>query len=195
MGGGKTTKSQVIEALGYTPAGGENLALDSGIEESNTLYPSKTYALSKMLKEGVHYTVTIWANPDEEDRNSVEVYLGEDGLYAIRPNPTRYPDGSYRIIGGMLERGGENALNKKLQVQIYATPKGDTFTIHRFKLEPGIITDPVWTPAPEDVVVRSELDALIKRVAVLEAQASITSADSFMELPSIDETADDMEIN
>lgn len=65
--------------------------------------------------------------------------------------------------------------------------------IKDFKIEPGINPNPQWTPAPEDVVVRSELEALIKRITALETKTGTTSADSFMELPSADVMESDLE--
>ena len=86
------------------------------------------------------------------------------------------------------------------------TRRNDGVTDNKIKVERGSTPTP-WTPAPEDVVVRSELEELIKRVTALETQTGITSVDSFMELPSADvmesgsetasadEVTDDTEIN
>lgn len=107
--------------------------------------------------------------------------------------------------------GQIKAWDDAVKILIYAgvpsSTAGNHIRISHLKLEPGLVTDPVWTPAPEDVVVRSELDALIKRITALETKVGITSADSFIELPSMDvmesgsetasadDTTEDVEIN
>lgn len=151
------TKDAVVDALGYTPAGGENLVLDSGTTISNSDYRINIYKLSEPLKPNEKYTVTIWG--DIKENKIPYVYIG-GGNHALNPGALeKQGDGSWILKGGIPSAATTEEEYKKTEIWIYMTPKDtvETSTINRIKLEPGIVTDPVWTPAPEDVVVRSEL--------------------------------------
>ena len=44
-----------------------------------------------------------------------------------------------------------------------------TLWVAGMKLEPGIVKDPIWTPAPEDIATKQDLASLEERIAALEA--------------------------
>lgn len=197
---GKTGDVDIADALDYTPAGGENLVLNSRQEISNNKYVLHKYELSERIELGQKYTVTIWGNLSDE-KTGFRIFVGTsaEGQVVDLVKLTKIKDGVYTGTGSKQMWDNEDQSTNSNKVSIFPYPHGTSNTnntIHRIKLERGTVTNPVWTPAPEDVVVRSELDALIKRVAALEAQVGITSADSSAELPSADvtENTDNMEV-
>lgn len=189
VGGGKTTKSQVIEALGYTPAGGENLVANSSetteitANETND-YMFQKFVLTKKLVKNEKYTVSFDVEILKGELNSLTVSIQNQSINAAQSDLT-----TANIVDGKatttLVVTGDSSYYLLIYAGMFQHTRGNSIRVSRIILQEGIVTDPVWTPAPEDVVVRPELEELIKRVAALEAKVGITSADS-MELPSMD---------
>ncbi len=180
---GKTGDVNIADALGYTPAGGENLVLDSKQEIVNSSYPLNEYELSQRIEVGKTYTVSLWGELSDS-----KTYFGiysrksnTNGLCRLYSKTNGVYTATFRVIDQ------EESEEELRHLRVYPIPdNGSISSVQKIKLELGTVTNPIWTPAPEDVVVRSELEALIKRVAALEKKSGITSADSFMELPSAD---------
>ena len=222
-----TTKNQIVNALGYEPpvedTQGVNLIpgtkdfsgywqtislwTKDGEYDGLTVYSKNTPwgRLSSYINvvSGEIYTFSAWVKSNAPNEF---IRLTTDGGWStpINPGLEGYIQNEWCRVKCVLK----SVKTGQVYFGIETTSESENYKVSvcGYKLERGTVTNPVWTPAPEDVVVRSELEALIERVAALETKTSITSADS-MELPSMDamesgsETAsaddaeDDMEIN
>lgn len=149
------SKKTVVDALGYTPAGGENLVLDSGEIKNSDIY---NYTLSEKIKLNQNYTVTIWGElPNNESMFYIYIGHANSSRFSILE---KKGDGLYIGYGEFKNWYDDNQKLNSNKFFVYAFKDDDRVnsTIHRIKLEPGTVPDPVWTPAPEDVLLKGEVD-------------------------------------
>ena len=156
----------IVEDIDGVEVGGKNLLLNSGIEYSNTDYPTHIYNMSELMRQEEIYTIKIWGK------------LG-DG----KSNFNAYLDGSSINLGSLINNNngtysltftGKNGTRTDYSIiHIYPMPSSvsSTSTITKIKLEKGnIATD--WTPAPEDI--EEDLSAVEKRVTSAEQKLTST---------------------
>lgn len=156
----------IVEDIDGVEVGGKNLLLNSGIEYSNTDYPTHIYNMSELMRQEEIYTIKIWGK------------LG-DG----KSNFNAYLDGSSINLGSLINNNngtysltftGKNGTRTDYSIiHIYPMPSSvsSTSTITKIKLEKGnIATD--WTPAPEDI--EEDLSDVEKRVTSAEQKLTST---------------------
>ena len=156
----------IVEDIDGVEVGGKNLLLNSGIEYSNTDYPTHIYNMSELMKSGEIYTIKIWGK------------LGDR-----KSNFNAYLDGSSINLGSLINNNngtysltftGKNGTRTDYSIiHIYPMPSSvsSTSTITKIKLEKGnIATD--WTPAPEDI--EEDLSDVEKRVTSAEQKLTST---------------------
>ena len=148
-------KEDISAALGYTPAGGENLVLGSEVRISNSDYLMTQYELSEEMKNGDIYTVSIWGELGA-DKTGFGLYSGKAtyDLVVLRNKINGVYTGTFKVTKNHFETSDQA---KQLKIFAFESTGLSVSSIERIKLEPGINPKPKWTPAPEDVVVRSEL--------------------------------------
>ena len=160
-------KEAIVEGLGYEPAGGKNLVLDSAQEISNANYLISKYTLSEPFKLNKTYTITIWGEL-AEGKVGFSAYVGTD-KNDVSDNLKKVSDGVYSGI--CRKSSWFNGIEPNTEIlMIFSSP--DTVNkisnIHRIKLEPGNVTDPVWTPSPEDVANVTELNVVKNKIGPIE---------------------------
>ena len=172
MGGGKITREQIIEGLGFEPVGGQggNLVsltnwVNAGVNYADgTLAYQSNRAVSPIIpvKSGGTYTLSFTQPSDRTLELNVFAWGNTESTY----------------IGALL---GENINEKNIftvnnEVGLIRLvvrghlPDNDSVDLSlipqlKIKLEPGIVANPIWTPAPDDYL------SLAARVAVLENKA------------------------
>ncbi len=133
--------------------GGRNLLLKSGVEHSNTSYPTAIYDLTVKPKTGETFTITLWgllAAAKTEFR--VFNTNGNNPLATLK----KVSEGVYQAT--FKWNNGENGSYpvsdpKTIHIYPFLSTQSGTSTINRIKLERGNVpTD--WTPAPEDISER-----------------------------------------
>ena len=130
---------------------GINLVLGSGVEYSNTGYPTHVYTLSEDLEYNTTYTVTLWGEL-AADRTEWSAWI-DGGTYKFI-GLKKIADGVYRGTG-TYPSGWPTTLNRK-SIYMFPFPGTtgikSTSTIKKLKIEKGSVEAPVWTPAPQDLV-------------------------------------------
>lgn len=152
-------KEAIVEGLGYEPAGGKNLVLDSAQEISNANYLISKYTLSEPFKLNKTYTITIWGEL-AEGKVGFSAYVGSDEN-DVSANLKEVSDGVYSGICRKSSWFNGNEPNTEI-LMIFSSPGNvnKISNIHRIKLEPGINPNPIWTPAPEDVATKNDLEPI-----------------------------------
>lgn len=169
--GGTTTSLDtqtvaIIEDIDGIEIGGKNLLLNSGIEYSNTNYPTHIYNMSELMKQGDIYTIKIWGKLGSgKSKFGALLDGGSIGLGSLINNN----DGTYSLTF----TGKAGTRTDYSTIHIYPMPSSvsSTSTITKIKLEKGnVATD--WTPAPEDI--EEDLSAVEKRVTSAEQKLTST---------------------
>lgn len=156
----------IVEDIDGVEVGGKNLLLNSGIEYSNTDYPTHIYNMSELMKTGEIYTIKIWGKLGDRKSN-FNVYLdgGSINLGSLINNN----NGTYSLTF----TGKKGTRTDYSIIHIYPMPSSvsSKSTITKIKLEKGnIATD--WTPAPEDI--ENDLSDVEKRVTSAEQKLTST---------------------
>ena len=193
------TKQNVINALGYTPVGGQGVNLLTGTKDFsgfpirreysdtdniynsfNVLHLDAGSAPSrvdfqrediKIYRYGEQYTASFFAR----GTGGIQVFfygnIHDDTIVRTAKTETSEgysgasSDGRAEItltgewklywIHWTLATTGDLSKNKYL---LFAAQPGNDAYIYAPKLEYGTVTDPVWTPAPQDVLLKGEVD-------------------------------------
>lgn len=133
--------------------GGRNLLLKSGVEHSNTSYPTAIYDLTVKPKTGETFTITLWGQLAAA-KTEFRVFNtnGNNPLATLK----KVSEGVYQAT--FKWNNGENGSYpvsdpKTIHIYPFLSTQSGTSTINRIKLERGNVpTD--WTPAPEDISER-----------------------------------------
>lgn len=133
---------------------GINLVLDSDVEHSSSAYLVYRYTLSTPFVARQTYTLTLWGTLAEEKTrfdaytNYTSTRIGSlekvsDGVYKL----------TFTLSANLIKNEGDA---NYLRIYQYPNSVTDvTSTIQKIKLEIGEVENPVWTPAPQDLVGRS----------------------------------------
>ncbi len=140
----------VTEAIAAGDTQGVNLVLGSGVEYTNANYMTHIYALTEEIQLGETYTVTIWGKLGEGKKwFSAFISSDSDPLGTLE----LIADGVYKVTGKINAWKTGGGIIRNL-LRIYAleqsTPAASTIT--KIKMERGAVANPIWTPAPEDIV-------------------------------------------
>lgn len=145
---------------------GINLVLDSSIRVETDAYMIGQWNASEPIKPGTTYTFTIWGSISED--NAFSIFFGTHAV-----DGTRYfgkaGQGIHSIVYTTSSSFIDSTDNKTI-IRIYnqATER-QSAVVERLKIEIGANPNPKWTPAPEDVVVRSELEQAVTGENLLES--------------------------
>lgn len=204
-------KDDVVNALGYVPAGGQGVnlyrptMLDAyGLYNSPWVYDPRSNTLKTTHNntrdggvitlgmianiESAIYTVSgfITVNGDIPKENyfvgsKLSTY-GGDKMSKMTYDPET---GQFICTQNYNDYTNENNTNWIIHVPTTKlTSETNEVVIRDFKFEKGIVTDPVWTPAPEDVLLKGEVDG---RNLVLNSNRVINTTDYLMRTYSLSE--------
>lgn len=124
---------------------GANLIADSGIDVTNSLYPTNTYYFIEQPKEGQQYTLTVKAKLGA-GKTVVVAQLG--GLPSFG-GLTKVGDGLYSSV----VTWPKNTTGQPYRLVIYIAPNNGTqSTIEWIKLTLGTDTDYTWYPNYNEIV-------------------------------------------
>ena len=182
------SQGAVTEAIAASRAPGVNLVLDSDVEYTNANYMTHIYALTEEIQLGETYTVTIWGKLGEGKKCfSAFISSDSDPLGTLE----LIADGVYKVTGKINAWKTGGGIIRNL-LRIYAleqsTPAASTIT--KIKMEHGAVANPVWTPAPEDIVTswsgagfhNSIFRGKMLGTSVTEAQYAAISSGTFDDL-------------
>ncbi len=162
---GKTGDVDIADALGYTPAGGVNLWSINNSTFRNVTYTGEQYEASDGdSRSPIIFVLQQWEGYNTSIVDTLNIEGNGIGLYKAT--------GTVKS-GCTIFRFKNNGATDEFWVDNPNSLKaGDTFTFSfvlvddavghckfkNIKLEPGTVTDPIWTPAPEDLVLKGEVD-------------------------------------
>ena len=165
-----TTKKQIENALGYIPVGGQGVNLITGTKDfSGDGWDIPT----SWIKEGETYNgLTVYSHKVQwvgiRKIITPDAGIYTFSLYAKTESPTEIriyttngnPDTSYFTSTQEWKRyyhTFETSGSKEIVLRLETTVNIRLY-VCGYKLERGLVVDPIWTPSPEDVVIKSELE-------------------------------------
>ena len=129
----------------------ENLVLKSDTYVNNSAYNIGRWELSEKPVVGDLYTFTIWGNLGE---GKYEFGVFNSGGNVVLVGARKISDGVYSGVFRWKNTTSTGQVFPDTHVWIWTMPSSVTSvsTINRIKLEKGINTNPVWTPASKDML-------------------------------------------
>lgn len=156
---GNSTTTYSVSRNGLTGATGAqgtqgiNLILESGTEITNAnYYAIHEYLLSEPVELNETYTITLWGSLGN-GKTDFRAFIGNGSNPFC--NLVEIRDGVYKGIAKKTYWYNEEQQQKADHLYIYAIPNSVTnvnSTITKIKMEHGTIDNPIWTPAPQDLV-------------------------------------------
>lgn len=129
--------------------GADNILLKSSQSISNGDYLIASYYLSKSPINNEIYTITIWGKLGET--KSYFSLFNTDGYVSLIHNIPEISPGVYSASFTWRNTANGHTVNNKL-VRVYAYTQADTSIskINKIKLEKGVNSTPIWSPADSE---------------------------------------------
>ena len=149
-------KNTITTALGYTPAGGENLLLNSNtIKTGDYTVTNWEMAEGEIINQTYTFSALVYI-PAEVTRLRLFRNLNTGEFSSIAFTTGEKQKISITVVNTVNQYG--KLVRPALVADAGTDDTSKIITVYWAKLEKGTVTDPVWTPAPQDVLLKGEVD-------------------------------------